>query len=387
MFELLLQADKSMSDGLFDQAERTYWQLIELDPTNAIAVAGLARISLQRGDERLARTFADRALGMDPDSIAARRVILALDEGRSTPTDPSPPDLQLIGAERLEALSRRHAATQESEETAGATGREKGSVRPLPAEALRERRRAGRLAAAAAAAAAAAREPSHTRHAPHHAMPSGTHLFQPEMLRTPAPDPFSKAEMAAAVAAVDSIDEAFDAPISRMPAADVEAPAEAAPDLEHVLEAVDATEAGGSVALRLAFLSTPVEMPPKPVAPDQQADGASLVAADAPADEARAEADRPAPAVSGEPHEEEPSEADAEVQALLEAVAIVTVDSGQAAVPAGSASGGEVDAEAFEAAGGGPSEEPRDAAAFPLNPREAEAAARKKGLFRRFRGS
>lgn len=333
MFELLLQADKSMSDGLFDQAERTYWQLIELDPTNAIAVAGLARISLQRGDERLARTFADRALAIDPDSIAARRVLLALDEGRSTPTDPGPPDLQLIGAERLEALSRRRAATQESEEGAGATGREKGSARsrtsgqvePLPSEPLRERPRAGRVAAAAAAAAAAAREPSPTRHAPHHAMPSGRHLFQPEMLRASGPDPFSEAEMAAAVAAVDSIDEAFEAPISRMPAAEGETRA-AASDREHVLEAV-------------------------------------------------------------EPHKEEPSEADAEFQALREAVAIVIADSGQAAVPAGSASGGEVDADPSEAAGGGPSEEPRDAEAFPPNRREAEAPARTKGLFRRFRGN
>ena len=46
MFELLLQADKALAEGLLDQAERTYWQLIELDPTNAIAVAGLARVSL-----------------------------------------------------------------------------------------------------------------------------------------------------------------------------------------------------------------------------------------------------------------------------------------------------------------------------------------------------
>ena len=89
MFELLLQADRAMSSGLLDQAERTYWQLIELDPTNAIAVAGLARIALERGDRRLARTFADQALAIDPDSIAARKVILALDDGTSAPAGPS----------------------------------------------------------------------------------------------------------------------------------------------------------------------------------------------------------------------------------------------------------------------------------------------------------
>ena len=401
MFELLLQADKSMSDGLLDQAERTYWQLIELDPTNSIAVAGLARISLERGDERLARTFADRALGIDPDSIAARRIILALDAGASTSADPSPPDPQLRGAERLEALSRRRAASEEGEEGAGAIGGEKGSARPrtsaraeaLPSEPLSERRRAGRLAAAAAAAAAAVRETGHPRHEPHRAMPSGRHLFQPGMLKAPAPDPFSEAEMAAAVAAVDSLDDAFEAPVSSMPAADVEPPAVAASDLEHVLEAVDATEAGDSVALRLAFLSTPADMPPETEVPAEQAVGPSVEAADAPtgADEPRADAeaagatepmttaepDRPAPAVSRDTHDEEPSEADAEMQALREAFAIVMAGPDHAVAVSGSASGGETEAGPSEAADGTPSEEPSAAAETP----------RKKGLFRRFRGS
>ena len=75
MFELLLQADKALAGGLLDQAEKTYWQLIELDPTNAIAVASLARIALDRGDERMARDFAERALEIDPDSILARLVV------------------------------------------------------------------------------------------------------------------------------------------------------------------------------------------------------------------------------------------------------------------------------------------------------------------------
>jgi len=69
MFELLLQADRALAKGALDQAERTYWQLVELDPTNAMAVAGLARVWLERGDERSARTFADRALSIDPDSV------------------------------------------------------------------------------------------------------------------------------------------------------------------------------------------------------------------------------------------------------------------------------------------------------------------------------
>lgn len=66
MFELLLQADRALAEGELERAERTYWQLIELDPSNAIALAGLARFSLERGDKRLARTLANRALGIDP---------------------------------------------------------------------------------------------------------------------------------------------------------------------------------------------------------------------------------------------------------------------------------------------------------------------------------
>ena len=471
MFELLLQADKSMSDGLLDQAERTYWQLIELDPTNAIAVAGLARISLQRGDERLARTFADRALGIDPDSIFARRVIQEIEEGASAPAGPSLPDLPLRGAERLEALSRRRAASHGGDEGAGPTGAAKSSgrpksadrspragakpdeIEPMPSEPLREPPRAGRLAAAAAA-----REPGHARHEPHRAMPSGRHLFQAETLKAPASDPFSEAEMAAAVAAVDSLDEAaVEAPTSSVPAIEVEAPADAAADaavepasdLEHVLEAVGATEARESVALRLALLSEPVEIPPsvepsEPEAPAEQAGGGSVESAEAAwwtvaqkatgrpvhgaapdrpgaagiasADEADADsaagavqavadADslmltepyRPAPADSGEPHEEASSEADAEVQVRREAVALVVADSGQAGATEGSASGSEVDADASEADAGatsmgtGPvasvSEEPPDAGASGPAPREAEPPPRKTGLFRRFRGS
>ena len=106
---------------------------------------------------------------------------------------------------------------------------------------------------------------------------------------------------------------------------------------------------------------------------------------------------RPAPADSGEPQEEEPSEADAEVQALREAVEIVIADSGQAGAAEDSASGGEVDADASEADAGatstpsGPeawaSEEPPNAEASAHTPREAESQPRRKGLFRRLRGS
>src|SRR5450759_5215414 len=110
MFELLLQADRALSGGNLDQAERIYWQLTELDPTNAIAVAGLARVSLERDDARLARLFATRALVMDPENVAATRMIETIDArggDAERAQEPLPEDLTLIAAQRL-AVSYTH---------------------------------------------------------------------------------------------------------------------------------------------------------------------------------------------------------------------------------------------------------------------------------------
>jgi hypothetical protein len=451
MFELLLQADRALSDGLLDQAERTYWQLIELDPTNAIAVSGLARVSLQRGDERLARTFADRALGIDPDSIAARQVLRALDEGTPAPTGSGPPELPLRGAELLEALSRRRAAAHEGDEGAdgaGPTGASKGAtrrgtarrprtagaaaspgrqsrggIRPdelehMPPEPLPERRRAGRLAAAAAAAAAAVGEPAHARHEPHQAMPSGRHLFQPEMLKAPPSDPFSEAEMAAAVAAVDALDEVSTAPVSgpaepeveaaaveaatefeaeseaavqpevepevepeaevavaaepEAQVAGVEAPVEGEEqgDLEHVLEAVDATEARDSVALRLALLSGTTELPANPDRPAGWPGSGSLAAAEA----AWWRVPEVAPVRSKPPYEDEPSGEDAELRAFRE--------SREAVMSAADAAAAATEREPWAS-----EEAPADTDPSAFAPADAESEPRRKGLFRRFRGS
>ena len=80
MIERLLEADRLLALGLHDQAERIYWQAVELDPQNAIAVVGLARVALERGDERTALEFARKALEMDPESPAAQRLVARLEE-------------------------------------------------------------------------------------------------------------------------------------------------------------------------------------------------------------------------------------------------------------------------------------------------------------------
>jgi hypothetical protein len=145
MFEKLLQAERALSKGSLDEAERAFWQLIALDSQNAIAVAGLARVAFERGDLNLSRLFAEKALSLDPDSYAAKRIVESVQhKGVGLPAEELP-DLPLLAAERLEALSRRHATRDH----------EQATLVELPPEPLRERREAGRQSAAAAAAAAA----------------------------------------------------------------------------------------------------------------------------------------------------------------------------------------------------------------------------------------
>jgi hypothetical protein len=508
MFELLLQADKSLAAGALDQAERTYWQLVELDSSNAIALAGLARVALVRGDRRMARKYADQALTVDPDSHAAKRVMAALESDAAAEAETAPTH-ELIAAQNLEALSRRHMADRrtpvfeqsadELDETAehapdGEPAPEtpvaalspeeaaaeaeaqaaeaeaiaaetaalaeatvidklsrparhaagsapakptRGKTRPdqilpMPAEPLKERRQAGRLAAAAAAAAAqaaAAAAPVHARHEPHHAMPMGRRYFEADDLRVPlVADPFSKAEMAAAVEAVDDLPETAEAGAAAGARDDT---------FNELVNAIDATEADESVAMRIALMAgtTDAEAAPGEASPwpgedeaaeaeavarrlalieneagldaaereaaqagdaTAAADGASFEAAEAgamadvleaePAGgavEAAAETQaRTQPAVLTD--EDEQSEEEAEAQALREAMAIVL--------------GGETDAgstmaaaaTAAPAGAGEPQTEEPEPEAPPTTPEDTDIDAgdgRKKGLFSRFRGN
>ena len=331
MFELLLQADKSLADGALAQAERTYWQLVDLDPSNGIALAGLARVALARGDERRAREFADRALVLDPESVAALHVLETLEHGIESGVPDSHSEV-MIAARSLETLGRRHKAdggrvrvapgdvedeiggapavdeadvAAEVDATLDAAGEApettpskapppqpgpglvsdepaRGRARPdqmlpMPSEPLTERRQAGRLAAAAAAAAAAT--PVRTRHEPHHAMPVGRQYFESDPVTTPPPDEFARAEMAAAVEAVEALDDSAvdDVATSDLATSDVvgaqvpdpegvAAPSELLPTLgdanrtADTLDAIEATEADESVAMRIALMSDVAEV-------------------------------------------------------------------------------------------------------------------------------
>lgn len=80
MIELLLQAEVALSLGLLDRAETLYRQVAGADPRNSIAVVGLARVVLERGNEREALDLARRALAIDPENVAAQRMVQRLEE-------------------------------------------------------------------------------------------------------------------------------------------------------------------------------------------------------------------------------------------------------------------------------------------------------------------
>ena len=95
MIEPMLEAERALAVGLLDQADRLYRTVVTADPNNAIAIVGLARVALERGDERTAYLEARRALAIDPDNPAASHLSMRMAEilrgrGEEVPESPSP---------------------------------------------------------------------------------------------------------------------------------------------------------------------------------------------------------------------------------------------------------------------------------------------------------
>jgi tetratricopeptide (TPR) repeat protein len=89
MIETLLQAERLLVHGMLDQAEDLYRRTAAQDPRNAIAVVGLARVALERGDDALAYARAREALLIDPENGAAIRLEARLAEVLATRGEPS----------------------------------------------------------------------------------------------------------------------------------------------------------------------------------------------------------------------------------------------------------------------------------------------------------
>jgi hypothetical protein len=88
MIELLLEAERAMSFGRLERAEEIYEQVATSDPKNSIAVVGMARVRLERGDDLGAYLLARRALGIDSENDAARRLAVRLEEVLATRGEP-----------------------------------------------------------------------------------------------------------------------------------------------------------------------------------------------------------------------------------------------------------------------------------------------------------
>ncbi len=103
MIELLLQAERALSVGLLDRAETLYRQVATADPQNSIAVVGLSRVALDRGDDLESLELARRALAIDPENAAAQRMVARLEEVLAYRGDPGPPQRTASGPEPVPA--------------------------------------------------------------------------------------------------------------------------------------------------------------------------------------------------------------------------------------------------------------------------------------------
>jgi thioredoxin-like negative regulator of GroEL len=92
MIERLLAAEGALARDELDHAAHLYEQVAAADPRNAIAVVGLARVAVRRGDSEAARGHLEHALEIDPDEAAARRLLLQLEAGpaEAAPAEPMP---------------------------------------------------------------------------------------------------------------------------------------------------------------------------------------------------------------------------------------------------------------------------------------------------------
>jgi hypothetical protein len=102
VIEILLQAERAMATGLVDHAERLYWQAVDADPRNSIAIVGLARVAIERADDRTAYVLGLRALAVDGENQAAQRLVDRLAEVMTYRGEalPGPPEGPLVAPAR-----------------------------------------------------------------------------------------------------------------------------------------------------------------------------------------------------------------------------------------------------------------------------------------------
>ena len=129
MIEQMLQADRELKVDRVDRAEAIYKAVSVADPSNAIAVTGLAQCALARGDDGRAHELAARALSIDPEDDMARRMEARLAE-----------ILTMRGESVTRPTTAATPAPREMRPVVTSTTAPDGSSPPIPAPAPAPRR-------------------------------------------------------------------------------------------------------------------------------------------------------------------------------------------------------------------------------------------------------
>ena len=112
MIERLLAADAALDRDDLEVAQRLFGQVADADPRNAIAVVGLARVAARSNAPGVARSLALRALDIDPEEAAARRLLDELDAGANANAEaPSTTSIPVAATATPEAASVAAPAT------------------------------------------------------------------------------------------------------------------------------------------------------------------------------------------------------------------------------------------------------------------------------------
>jgi hypothetical protein len=140
MIELMLEAERALAVGLLDKAERNYAAVVAADPRNAIALVGLARVALERGDQAGVYRLARQALVLDPDNPAASHLARRMAEQFTLRGEPIPEDAGPAASEVAEAPTVPAPTSAPGPVPASAAGPAPASAAPAPAPAARPRR-------------------------------------------------------------------------------------------------------------------------------------------------------------------------------------------------------------------------------------------------------